>query len=258
MSQNPFTLKELRQLTRNRVVTGSVLSFLALQFLGCVSLLLPGSLFGKGVPRGQVVFSFLGVLLCSVLFVVIPGNVFFRFLAERAAGKTELAFATPLPPEKIVDGKALAAFLLSLLFVSASFPFLLLTTFLNGVDIVSACFFVALALWGGLIAVYGSLVLGVAWLPRLVKKAAFFLGAFFAAVAGIVLTALSVENMRPQVFLQWFLPGLVVLGVLRGSAAYLLHPKSAGGLSGSAFGCLISLLVIGGILVLVFFAAIMP
>ena len=133
MSINPFTLKELRQLTRSRTITGGLIFFLFASVAATYLIPLGGITSRTGQNLAACIQTILGLLFT----IVLPINVFVRMMKERR-GKTaaDLTLVTPLPPSSVVDGKLCSAFTLMFLMASASLPFGVAAYLMHGVTFV--------------------------------------------------------------------------------------------------------------------------
>lgn len=146
MSINPFTLKELRQLTRSRTITGGLIFFLFASVLATYMIPLGGITSRTGNNLAACIQTLLGL----IFMVVLPINVFIRMMKERR-GKTaaDLTLVTPLPSSSVIDGKLCSAFTLMFLVISASLPFGVAAYLMHGVTFVemakSLTFIVALS-----------------------------------------------------------------------------------------------------------------
>jgi hypothetical protein len=85
------------------------------------------------------------LLICSI--VAIPGFSAMRFSAERADGNdSDLLFITTITPGAIIRGKYWASMALIGLFFTASLPFMAMTYFLRGVDLLTIFYVVGFSL----------------------------------------------------------------------------------------------------------------
>ena len=135
-SLNPIVIKELRQAVQSKFVTGILLLFLFLQ-VATISFFLINAQQNVGRAVGQDTFTTLLLFLLGACIVAIPGYTGFRLASERADAQTDLLFISTITPEKIIRGKFFAAMVLVFLFYSACMPFMALTFFLRGIDLLS-------------------------------------------------------------------------------------------------------------------------
>ena len=148
---NPYLIKELRQLTRSKVVSGGLVLLLFGQLLAA-AIAIPAlskvstamSVVPAGAPGGMPPAPPLGLILGGVfggilglaLCLVLPLLVFGRFVAENPKGRTTVELATAAPPSAAIDGKVQAGLVLAAALVAGSLPFQLLCVALRGVDFV--------------------------------------------------------------------------------------------------------------------------
>jgi hypothetical protein len=152
---NPYLVKELRQLTRSKVVSGGLVLLLFGQFvaaaiaipvaertlraLSAASASTPGGV-PDAPPLGAILAAVFGGILGLALTCVLPFLVFARFVSENPKGRTTVELATAAPPSAVIDGKVQAGLVLAAALVAGSMPFQLLCVALRGVDFVSVLF----------------------------------------------------------------------------------------------------------------------
>lgn len=129
--ENPFMLKELRQLTRSRIIAMSLVFYLLAET--AILFLVPAD--GITATTGEGVFAMLMVACGIATCLLLPFNVFMRTSAERGSGGkvSDLVLSTPLTPAQVVDGKIMAGAALSLMFATALAPFAVAAYTLHGV-----------------------------------------------------------------------------------------------------------------------------
>ena len=133
---NAFFLKELRQLTRSRFVSGGLCLLLFAQLFVAASVVSGAQLPDGSLPddlgaRVQAaLLSVLGLALCLGL----PVAFFARLVAEAPKGLLSLPLATAAPPRAVVDGKLAAGLAYAAALAAGSLPFQLLCVALRGVD----------------------------------------------------------------------------------------------------------------------------
>lgn len=156
MSINPFTLKELRQLTRSRMISGALFFFLFASVIATYLIPLNGISYNTG--RGVVIY--LGGSLTLLLGIVLPINIFVRMMKERR-GKTaaDLTLVTPLPPASIIDGKLRSAYALMFLFSAASLPFCVAAYLLHGITFVEMLKVLALVIGYACVTVHVTIAI---------------------------------------------------------------------------------------------------
>ena len=140
---NPYLVKELRQLTRSKTVSGGLVLLLFGQL--AVAALVAPAVLRNGDPDavdalGAILLGVFGGILGLALCVVLPVAVFGRFVAENPKGRASVELATAAPPAAAVDGKLRAGFVLAAALVAGSLPFQLLCVALRGVDFVAVLF----------------------------------------------------------------------------------------------------------------------
>ena len=133
---NPFLVKELRQFTRSRLVTGGLCLLLFLQLL--VAALVPMAIYREEGKFSAEIGAFtLGALSFVTGFGVcfaVPFIVFSRLVDETPKGNLSLELATALRPAAVIDGKIRAGLVFAAALVAGSLPFQLLCVALRGVD----------------------------------------------------------------------------------------------------------------------------
>ncbi len=102
----------------------------------------------RAVGRDAFGFLLMGLIFAAV--VVMPTVSAVRFLIQRVSTDTDLILVTPLTGRDIFWGRINASFFQTLLVISSSAPFLMLTYLLRGIDVVT-------------IAVELIIVLAAAW-----------------------------------------------------------------------------------------------
>lgn len=128
---NPVLLRDLRLYMRGRVL-------LAAYFLVLAVLVLSGIVYAVGAHfndgNGRALLTVPTFLLAVICGAFVPNLVGERFRVELSSRATELALASALPPERLVRGKLLGAWLLSLLCVSVAMPVLATAYMLGGIS----------------------------------------------------------------------------------------------------------------------------
>ena len=129
---NPFTLKELRQLTRSKTIAGTLIGVLAFALL--LAYFIP---VGKiSYNTGHTLFIAITVVLGIMTILVLPVNVFVRMMKERGGKRAaDLTLATTLSPASIIDGKLRGAFALIGLSLAAELPFAAFAYLLHGISL---------------------------------------------------------------------------------------------------------------------------
>ena len=139
---NPILVRELRQAARGGYVMGFFLVFLAFQLAATVIVIIANASGWSGSSAGSVGFgshlfaALLGVLVTACLwFVPLYSGV--RLALENNATNADLYFITTLTAGQIIRGKLCTAAAITLLAFSASAPFMAMSVFLRGVDVVT-------------------------------------------------------------------------------------------------------------------------
>lgn len=129
---NPFTLKELRQLTRSKVISGTLVGFLLSALL--LSYFIPVG--GVTYDTGRTLFSVIQLALGVLTLAILPANVFVRMMKERGGKRAaDLTLATALPASAVVDGKIRSALALIGLSLTAALPFASFAYLLHGISL---------------------------------------------------------------------------------------------------------------------------
>lgn len=129
---NPFTLKELRQLTRSKVISGTLVGFLLSALL--LSYFIPVG--GVSYDTGRTLFSVIQLALGVLTLAILPANVFVRMMKERGGKRAaDLTLATALPASAVIDGKIRSALALIGLSLTAALPFSAFAYLLHGVSL---------------------------------------------------------------------------------------------------------------------------
>jgi hypothetical protein len=228
---NPVTLKELRQLTRSRTISGAIIGFFLLQLVAAALVVVAqtDSAGELDSDAGELVFSWLAALLAPVLAFVVPGNLFARLVSEHGPGRSEPLSATALRPSQLVDGKIRSGLALAAAFLSGSLPFLLCSYLLGGVDVLFVLSWsFAIALCASL-AVHLSLFLAALRVPAAVRWCAWA----FAAIPCVPFALLSAQGYKWECdWDEWpfllFGSAIIVTAnlLLRGAAIALVSPPA--------------------------------
>ena len=129
---NPFTLKELRQLTRSKVISGTLVGFLLSALL--LSYFIPVG--GVTYDTGRTLFSVIQLALGVLTLAILPANVFVRMMKERGGKRAaDLTLATALPASAVIDGKIRSALALIGLSLTAALPFSSFAYLLHGISL---------------------------------------------------------------------------------------------------------------------------
>jgi len=132
---NPIVLKEMRQAVKGKFTSWTLMLILVIQLTTIGSVLVFSEDIGKNFDIGQGLFmGLLGFLLFICLFLV-PIFTGSRLSSEKSDNNVDLFFITTLKPSQIIWGKLFTALVVTLLFFTASLPFMTLTYLLRGLDL---------------------------------------------------------------------------------------------------------------------------
>ncbi len=232
---NPIAIKEMRQAVKGRFITWSLIIFLLVQLAIIGIVLMMRVDFNEDFNIGRNVFSaMLAVLLITCLFFV-PAFAALRFSAERSDSNVDLFFITTLRPIRIIWGKLSAALVLTLLFFSASMPFMTLTYLLRGLDLPSV--FILLALDFLVVAAGIQFGIFLASFPgKVIARTVRFLGGLFILIVVFQLTLMmsfgilsgGVGSVTGSWGFWWLVSFIVmVTGLLFVLSATIITPASA-------------------------------
>ncbi len=131
---NPVLLRDLRLYARGRLaLVGYFLTLTALVLMAVLY-----ALIARFEERdGRTLLSVLTVILAVICGSLVPNLMFERFRSELGNRATELALMSPLTPARLVRGKLLGAWCVSLLVVSAALPMIATSYLLGGVNLLS-------------------------------------------------------------------------------------------------------------------------
>ena len=174
---NAVLLKELRQSVRNRYVLAAYLIFIVVlltvagtQISSAVSAARDGpySLF----YAGRTFFLTLHGIFAVLGICFIPAYVLIRIVRERWWTDIDLAYVTPMPPSALLLGKFGSALAMTGLFLSAVLPFLALSYFIGGIDVLTITVSVILTLELVAILTLGAILLAIAPMPKILRGVA--------------------------------------------------------------------------------------
>lgn len=166
MTIYPFTLKELRQLTRSKIIAGSLITYLFLAL--AITYLVP--LHGIEPDTGKAIFSFVVLLYMVMVSLFIPAHLFIRLLKECGnRNQIDISFITACQPNHIVDGKLASAFTLMGLYITASLPFCTVAHLLNGIDYISMAKLLTLQSCTAATLIATTLCIGLMRIPKPLK-----------------------------------------------------------------------------------------
>lgn len=202
MTINPFTLKELRQLTRAKTISGALIAFLFISL--ALAYFVPVA--GVGQTTGQYLFMWINGVLTVMLCVILPGSAFARFSGERGGAKDHADFTlmTALPPAAVIDGKLRSAFALMALFASAALPFGIFAYLLHGITFAEMLRCLAVTVCYSCVLVHVSLAIAALKVSKTLRNilfSMFFFGVVVSTVPAcfFVCEVASTMSLRPFV-----------------------------------------------------------
>lgn len=138
---HPIVLKELRQATQGRFLSGMLLTLVLAQ-LGAVGLFLFNSDLDSAAVLSQggyggTIFTILVVLLLLLGGLCLPVYANIRFAVERAGEGLALLFISDLTPGRIIGGKIISNLVLAALMMCLCLPYMAFTYFLRGIDLLT-------------------------------------------------------------------------------------------------------------------------
>ncbi|MCL1921149.1 MAG: hypothetical protein FWG50_08760 [Kiritimatiellaeota bacterium] len=174
---NAVLLKELRQSVRNRYVLAAYIIFIvALLIVAGVQTSLsvreswgnPQSVF----RAGKALFLTIHGIFAALGILFIPAYVLTRIIRERWGTDLDLMYVTPMSPSALLLGKFGSAMALAGLFLSAALPFLALSYFIGGIDVLSIVMSVILTLEVIAIATLTGIMIAIAPMPKVLRGVA--------------------------------------------------------------------------------------
>ena len=132
---NPLVVKEVRQGGRSRVFWACFWLMLLCCFLIALSAWSTTSEDGGLAPQGRQFFFLFFSCLGVVHFFIIPYSAYRSLVSEREDETWVLLLLTGLGPRRILRGKVMSFLVQAGLYASAAGPFLLLSYYLNGIDL---------------------------------------------------------------------------------------------------------------------------
>ena len=152
---NPIVTKEVRQAMQGRMVISILCLFLIVQ-MGFTFIVLGdmpsagvyghnGYSLNRMISTGRDLVEGFSIILVFASFVCIPAYIGNRFNAEKGDDTMDLLYTTTISPFRIVLGKLLTAMSLTMLIFSLCMPFIAITSFFKGVDLMTIVFIIAFA-----------------------------------------------------------------------------------------------------------------
>ncbi len=200
---NPIVVRELRQAVQSRLLAGMLMLFLGLMLMVMAFVTTGSHKIGINLDRaeslGRDAFEVLfGVLVFSVILFV-PVYTGARMSLERSAENMDLLFATAIRPGTVIRGKLWAGMILTLLFFSASLPFMTLTWFLRGVDLPSVFVILCMAFLGISAAIQFALCMGCSSCNRFFRMLLGIITLGLLIAGGSAIVALARDMLRSGV-----------------------------------------------------------
>jgi len=235
---NPVLLKELRQSVRNRYVLAAYIIFIVVLLIVAgvqTSLAVreswdnPQSVFRAGKTLFQTVHGIFAAL--GVLFV--PTYVMSRIIRERWGTDLDLMYVTPMPPSALLIGKLGSAMALSGLFLSAALPFLALSYFIGGIDVLTIVMTILLTLEVIAVLTLYAIVVAIAPMPKILRGLAQlgYVGTLVGVTQGWIFATVGLgESGYRSIFADWRTCVTLVESIAAGlSAAALLYAAALAG-----------------------------
>lgn len=132
---NPIAVKEMRQAVKGNFISWILMLFMLIQLTIIGAVLLFNDSLGTNFNLGRSLFMGLLSVMLGVCMLFLPALAAMRMVSERSDKNVDLFFITTLTPFQIIWGKMSVSLLLTLLFFSASLPFMTLTYLLRGIDL---------------------------------------------------------------------------------------------------------------------------
>lgn len=161
LALNPIMVKELRQVTRSRLLVGLILLYL-MAMVGAVAI----HILSANVERhanlagGRDLFTVLLPILNAAALLFVPLSTGIRLAAEHSDTHTDLLFTTTLTPGAIVRGKLFSGIIITVLLYSICIPFMVFTYLLRGIDIPTMFVTLVPMFLMTILAIQGALFIG--------------------------------------------------------------------------------------------------
>jgi len=171
---NPVLLKELRQSVRNRYVLTAYIAFIV------ILLVVAGvqvSVFTRNAwerpqsvyDAGKTLFTTIHGIFAGLAMLFVPCYTANRIVRERWGTDTDLMYVTPMPPAALLNGKFVSAMAMAGLFLAGALPFLALSYFIGGIDVLSIVMSVLLTLLAVAVLTLLTILLAIAPMPRIIR-----------------------------------------------------------------------------------------
>ncbi|MCK5805509.1 MAG: hypothetical protein KAI66_21940, partial [Lentisphaeria bacterium] len=158
---NPVVLRESRQLVRSRFAVGIMMAFLLIMVIAsALYVLTTGKNSYSGFfSRGKELFGIFSMILGYAAILFVPAHTAFPFLGQKQANSMDLLFVSTIPPRSIIFGKMVSALWMTVLLLSVSMPFMVLTVLLRGIGLFEVLLSLAILMALVLMATMGALLL---------------------------------------------------------------------------------------------------
>lgn len=236
---NPVALKELRQLTRTRIIGFLLFGFPALLFILVAICFATASeyktaldlAYGEGC--GEAPFYAVLITTGIATVIILPTIASLKTAIETSKERLGLEFTTTLTSGQIVNGKIIAPVLLIAALIAISMPFLAFSYLMRGIPLYHVFLAPFLIFLGGLVEVVIGLPLALSRPTSLPMRIIYILGAvgFVAFWVSITTTAFVVSSSSwifhtspVSLLLFGCLGAGILLIFLRGLATFQIAP----------------------------------
>lgn len=154
---NPIVVKEIRQSINSRTIYSIIIGVLLLELGGLLIFMSEGV---RGSSSGQGYFVMLMVILMLGYFLGVGMSAAGRFANERDKSSMDLMHTTVLSPYSIIWGKIFSSMVMVVFIFSLCVPFMCVSYFLKGIDIVTILSWCYISFVIALPTVTGCLLLG--------------------------------------------------------------------------------------------------
>ncbi|MBN2642281.1 MAG: hypothetical protein JXR78_11545 [Victivallales bacterium] len=154
---NPIVVKEIRQSINSRTIYAIIIGVLLLELGGLLIFMSDGI---RERNSGQGYFVMLLVILMLGYFLGVGMSAAGRFANERDKSSMDLMHATVLSPYSIIWGKIFSSMVMVVFIFSLCVPFMCVSYFLQGIDIVTILSWCYISFVIALPTVTGCLLLG--------------------------------------------------------------------------------------------------
>ncbi|AQT68464.1 ABC-type transport system involved in multi-copper enzyme maturation, permease component [Anaerohalosphaera lusitana] len=156
---NPIAVKEMRQAVKGRSLGWVLMIFIAVQLTVVGGAVLLDESAAEDFDTGRNVFMVLQAILLGTCLLFLPIFTALRISSERSDNNVDLLYITTLRPTQIIWGKFFTGLILTLLFFSASMPFMTLTYLLRGLDMGAMFFTLGMSFVAVIVCIMVSILL---------------------------------------------------------------------------------------------------